>query len=73
MNPTEYVWIPHRPIIRLRDTVLATTEACSVFNCSLKTNKGPSLNEAAYAGIDIMNELMGLLNYFGTNKIVSRH
>ena len=38
-----------------------TTKLRVVLNCSLKTNNKPSLNEAAYAGIDLMNNLLLLL------------
>ena len=65
-NPEEHVWIPHRPVVR--DDPMATTPIRPVFNCSLKTRGDPSLNEAAYPGTDLMGDLLGLLNYFRTNK-----
>ena len=65
-DPEEHVWIPNRPVIR--DDPLATTHVRPVFNCSLKTRGAPSLNEAAYPGTDLMGDLLGLLNYFRTNK-----
>ena len=72
VSPSDYdkhVWIPHRPVIRMEEQV--TTKIRPVFNCSLKTNKElPSLNEAAYPGIDLMGSLLKLLFYFRTNKIV---
>ena len=41
-----------------------------MFNCSLKTNKEfPSINEAAYTGIDLMGYILKLF-YLRTNKYV---
>ena len=72
MNPSDYdshIWIPHRPVIRTGEQV--TTKIRPVFNCSLKIDKTlPSLNEAAYLGIDLMGSILKLLFYFRTNKIV---
>ena len=62
------VFIPHRPVIKLDD--LTTTKIRPVFNCSLKVGKSPSLNEAAFPGIDLMNNLLSLLLYFRTNNYV---
>ena len=62
-----YTWIPHRPVIRTEEQV--TTKIRPVFNCSLKTSKElPSLNEAAYTGIDLMGSILKLLFYLRTNK-----
>ena len=47
---------------------LTTTKVRPVFNCSLKVRGKPSLNEAAFPGIDIMAKLLDLLNYFRTNR-----
>ena len=41
-----------------------------LFICSLKTDKESSLNEAAFLGIDLMNNLFALLLYFQTNFFV---
>ena len=49
------VWIPHRTVIRKEANVL--TKIRSVFNCSPKIRKIPSLNEAASPGVDFMNIL----------------
>ena len=72
VKPSEYqdkVWIPHRPVIKMDEQV--TTKIRPVFNCSLKTNKElPSLNEATYTGIDLMNNILKLLFYFRTNDYV---
>ena len=70
VNPSEYnnyTFIPHRPVIRTEEQI--TTKIRPVFNCSLKTRKElPSLNEAAYTGIDLMGSILKLLFYFRTNK-----
>ena len=72
VKPSEYnnkIWIPHRPVIKMDEQV--TTKIRPVFNCSLKTNKElPSINEAAYTGIDLMNNILELLFYFRTNDYV---
>ena len=60
------IFIPHRPVIKNDD--LTTTKIRPVFNCSLKVGKSPSLNEAAFPGIDLMNNLLSLLLYFRTNN-----
>ena len=61
-----YTWIPHRPVIRTQEQV--NTKIRPVFNCSLKTSQDlPSLNEAAYTGIDLMGSILTLLFYFRTN------
>lgn len=72
VNPSnyyKYTWIPHRPVLKTAEQV--TTKIRPVFNCSLKTNKElPSINEAAYTGIDLMGSLLKLLLYFRSNKYV---
>ena len=62
------VFIPHRPVIRSDEHT--TTKIRPVFNCSLKVGKAPSLNEAAFPGVDLMNNLLSLLLYFRTNNCV---
>ena len=62
------IFIPHRPVIKTDD--LNTTKIRPVFNCSLKVGKAPSLNEAAFPGVDLMNNLLSLLLYFRTNEFV---
>lgn len=47
----------------------STTNIGPVFNCFLKTRGSCSLNEAAYPGVNLMNDLLGLL-LFKTNKYV---
>ena len=60
-----HIWIPHRPVIKSEGE--STTKIRPVFNCSLKTGKNPSLNEAAYAGLDLMSGLLDLLLKFRSN------
>ena len=46
VHPDDYhrfIWIPHRPVVKTDANT--TTKIRPVFNCSLKTNKAPSLNE----------------------------
>ena len=61
-------WIPHIAVIRTEANVM--TKIRPVFNCSLKMGKSPSLNEAAFPGIDLMNNLLSLLLYFRSNFYV---
>ena len=61
----DQIWIPHRPVIRNESNV--TTKIKSVFNGSIKMGKAPSLNEAAFPGIALMNNLLSLLLYFRSN------
>ena len=69
INTSEHIWIPHRPVIR-EDPLVKTTKIRPVFNCSLKTSAKPSLNEAAYPGIDLLNPLLDLLIHFRSNSTV---
>ena len=69
VKPEDYykhIWIPHRPIIKTEQQV--TTKVRPVFNCSLKVGSTPSINEAAFTGIDLMSPLLSLLLKFRTNK-----
>ena len=63
-----HIWIPHRPVFKTDDQ--STTKMRPVFNCSLKTRKGPSLNEASYAGINLMKDMLELTMLFRTNHYV---
>ena len=63
-NKNDHVWIPHRPVIKECD--LTTTKIRPVFNASMKSGNAPSLNEAAYPGINLLNDLCDLLLYFRT-------
>ena len=67
-NPERHVWVPHTPA--LRDDPLVMTKIRPVFNCSLKIKGQPSLNEAAYDGVDLMADMFGLLQYFRSNSYI---
>jgi len=56
---SDHVFVPHRPVVRTESNV--TTKVRPVLNCSLKLGNAPSLNEAAYPGIDLVNNLLQLL------------
>ena len=66
-NPEGHIWIPNRAVVREGDLV-TSTKVRVVFNCSLKTKGAPSLNEAAFPGVNILNCMLDLLQYFRTNK-----
>ena len=63
-----YIWIPHHPVIKTDEQ--STTKIRAVFNCSLKTKGGPSLNEASYAGVNLMKDMLELMVLFRTNRYV---
>ena len=70
VDPQKYAdctWIPHRPIIKTEQQVASKIRP--VFNCSLKTHNSPSLNEAAYPGVNLMTDMTKLLLYFRCNKV----
>ena len=69
IDEKEHVWIPHRPVIK-EDPLVKTTKIRPVFNCSLKNGGAPSLNEAAFPGVDLLNPMLGLLVHFRTNDYV---
>ena len=64
----KFIWVPHWPVIKNTDQM--TTKITPVFNCSLKTHSNYSLNEAAYPGINLINNLIEILLKFRTNKFV---
>ena len=71
VSPEDYnkfIWIPHRPVIKSDEQ--CSTKMRPVFNCSLKVNGAPSLNEAVYPGINLMKNLLDLMLYFRSNKFV---
>ena len=59
VNVRDFVWIPHRPVIKNDD--MTTTKIRIVLNCSMKIHGSPSLNEAAYPGVNLMGDLLELL------------
>ena len=54
----QHVFVPHRPVVK-EDSV--TTKVRIVLNCSMKIGSAPSINEAAYPGVDLVNNLLELL------------
>ena len=66
INVCKRVWIPHRPILKFDE--LATTKVRPVLNCSLKIGNAPSLNQASYPGVNLLNDLLSLLLYIRTNE-----
>ena len=54
INIYDRVRIPHRPV--LEEDPQVTTKLRIVLNCSLKVQNTPSLNEASYSGINLLNE-----------------
>ena len=64
-NPEHYKWIPHHPVIKNEES---TTKLRVVLNCAFRTKNNPSINDAAYAGVDLVNDLLGILNYARTNN-----
>ena len=64
----KFIWIPHRLVTK--NTEQVTTKIRIVFNCSLKTHCNNSLNEAAYPGNNLINDLSEILLKFRTNKFI---
>ena len=60
-------FIPHRPIIR-EDPLVKTTKIRSVFNCSFRNGKMPSLNDCVDFPQDCIKDLVNLFLYFRANK-----
>ena len=62
-----YNWLPHHPVYK--EDQNSSFKVRPVFNCSIKPDKTkPSLNEAAYVGVNLMQDLVKLLMCFRTNK-----
>ena len=59
INVDDHVWIPHRAVIKTESQT--TTKVRVVLNCSLHLGGAPSLNEAAYPGVDLLSSLLELL------------
>lgn len=64
----KYHWIPHRAVIK--DGPQSTTKLRPVFNCSLRANGAPSLNDACYAGVNMLSSLLSLILYFRSNNYI---
>ena len=60
----KYIWIPHRAVFK--DGQQTTTKMRQVFNCSFKASKScPSLNQASYAGVNLMGDMLELFCTLG--------
>jgi hypothetical protein len=53
------IYIPHREVVKNDPT--CTTKVRPVLNCSAKVGKEPSLNEAAFPGVNLMANMLNLL------------
>ena len=62
------IWIPHR--LLFKKEFHATTKIRPVFNCLLKIEGKYSLNEGAYTGVNLINNMIEILQRFKTNKYV---
>ena len=68
-NFSKYIWLPHRSVFKTDEQ--STFKMRPVFNCSLKWRRDkPSLNEASYQGVNIMQNMLDLIMLFRTNKYV---
>ena len=68
LNIENHKFVPHRPVIKTEDNV--TTKLRVVLNCSFKVGNSISLNEAAYTGIDLVNNLLQLLLRIRSDRTV---
>ena len=66
VEKSEHVFIPHRHVLKEDET--CTTKLRVVLNCSLKTKDNPSLNEAAYQGVNLLQNLFELLIKIRSHK-----
>ena len=64
----KFIWIPHRLVIK--NTEQVTTKIRPVSSYFLKIHDNYSLNEAAYPGINLINNLIKILLKFRMNKFV---
>ena len=64
---SKYIWLPHHPVYK--EDQNSTFKTRPVFNASVKPDRTkPSLNEAAYVGVNMVQDLANLLMHFRTNK-----
>ena len=66
---SDHKFIPHRSRIR-SDPLVNHTKIIPVFNCSFKSYGNLSLNDANFPRVDLLNDMLGLLNHFRSNKYV---
>ena len=65
-DPSDHKFIPHRPIIR-SNPLVNHTKIRPVFNYSFKIYGSVSLNDASFPGVNLLNDMLGLLNHFRCN------
>ena len=65
-DPDNFKWIPHHPVVK--NDASATTKIRAVLNCKFKTGQNPCINDAAYDGVDLTNNMLGVINYARTNN-----
>ena len=66
-NFKDHNWNHHFPVCK--DDATSTFKVRPVFNCSFKPDKSkPSLNEASYVGVNLMQDMAALLMHFRTNS-----
>ena len=58
-NLNSKIFIPHRPVVKVDQQ--CTTKVRPVLNCSVKSKNKPSLNQAAYPGINLLQNLFDIL------------
>jgi hypothetical protein len=63
-----FVWTPHRAVIK--DCEITTSKLRIVYNCSMKINNDPSINDASYPGVNMLASLTKLLAKFRSNKYI---
>ena len=68
INPNNHIWIPHRAVVKTDPAV--TTKVRPVLNCSFKVGDNLSLNDAAYKGVDLVNNLLELLLKIRSNMFL---
>jgi len=66
---SDHVFVPHRPVVKMESNV--TTKVRLVLNCSMKLGSAPSLNEAVYTGVDLVNNLLQLLIKIRANQYLA--
>ena len=69
-DPSNHKFILHRPII-CSDPLVNHTKIRPVFNCGFKSYGSLSLNDVTFfIGVDLLNDMLGLLSQFRSNKYV---
>ena len=61
-------FIPHRPVVKADQQ--CTTKVRPVLNCSVKAKGSPSLNDAAYPGVNLLQNLFDMLLRIRLNRFI---